>query len=439
MPKEKIKVAWICHFSNERVREKLPLSKMRASNFLRTIFGKTKFKYGDFAPWVNNLITEFEKFEEVELQVIAPHAGLTKKRFDFEMNHIHYHFFKSENDTFLARIKNTLGLNKQPKYLINRYRIKQIIDLIQPDIINLIGVENIYYSIADLDINNIPVYVSIQTVLNNPNLCQYGVGTPYQREIEMKIFQKEKYFGCAGRLYYDLIQKINSQAIFFKMFFPIQNLPIIKENISKEYDFVFYAARVVKNKGIEDVVEALALIKKEKPNVKLNVIGYCPIEYKKFLINKIEELDLKMNITFHDYFPLHEDMFRQVLKSKFAVVPGITAVINSTVIEPILLGLPVVTYKTSGTPYLNREKECILLAETGDTQGLANCMLKLMNDENYAQMLASNAKEFVTRSFDNATSAKRLLEDYKAVIAHYHHGTPIPDELLFDLNEFPKY
>jgi glycosyltransferase involved in cell wall biosynthesis len=99
----------------------------------------------------------------------------------------------------------------------------------------------------------------------------------------------------------------------------------------------------------------------------------------------------------------------------------------------------VVTYKTSGTPYLNMEKECVLLAEIGDIEGLANKMLKLMNDENYARMVASNAKEFVTRIFNNTTSAKRLLEDYKAVIAHHHNGTPIPKELLFDLNEFPIY
>jgi hypothetical protein len=66
-------------------------------------------------------------------------------------------------------------------------------------------------------------------------------------------------------------------------------------------------------------------------------------------------------------------------------------------------------------------------------------MLKLMNDENYRQMLAQNANEFVTRTFDNSASAKRLVEDYKAVIAHFHNGTSIPEELLFDLNEFPKY
>jgi len=63
----------------------------------------------------------------------------------------------------------------------------------------------------------------------------------------------------------------------------------------------------------------------------------------------------------------------------------------------------------------------------------------LMNDEEYAKMLAQNAKEFVTRTFDNTASAKRLVEDYKAVIAHYHNGTPIPKELLLDLNEFPIY
>jgi hypothetical protein len=211
-----MKVAWICHFSNIKVREKLPLSKMRISNFLRTILGKAKFKYGDFAPWVNNLIKEFEKFEDVELHIIAPHAGLSPFKYSFEMNGIHYHFFKSEDDTIFSRIINKLGFIKSPKYLKNRLQIKRTIDQIQPDIINLIGLENTYYSMAALDINNYPVYVSIQTVLNNPNLSKYGVGNSYAREIEMKIFQKEKYFGCSGRLYHDLIQQANDQAIFFK-------------------------------------------------------------------------------------------------------------------------------------------------------------------------------------------------------------------------------
>ena len=434
-----MKVAWICHFSNQEVRNKLPLSNREIINFIQTFLRKQRITYNDFAPWVNNLIKEFEKFEDVELHIIAPHAGLKRKRFDFEMNGIHYHFFKSENDNIYTLIINKLDLNKKPKYTKNRKQINEIVAAIKPDIVNLIGAENIYYSISVLDIENIPIYVSLQTIANNPRLKQFGIGSDFEREIEFKIHQKEKYFGCTGRLYHDLLLNNNPNAIIFKMFFPIQHPPKIEKNIRKEFDFVFYAARVVKNKGIEDTLDALALVKKEKPSVKLNVIGYSPKKYKQLLLKRIEALNLNDNVVFHDYFPLHEDMFRQVLKSKFAVVPGITAIINGTVIEPILLGLPVVTYKTSGTPYLNRGKECVLLAEIGDIEGLANNMLKLVNDENYAQMLVSNAKEFVTRTFDNTTSAKRLVEDYKAVIAHYHDGTPIPKELLFDLNEFPIY
>jgi hypothetical protein len=68
---KQIKVAWICHFSNQRVREYLPLSKMRLLNFLNSLFGKNRITHVDFAPWVSNLIKEFEKFSTVELHIIS--------------------------------------------------------------------------------------------------------------------------------------------------------------------------------------------------------------------------------------------------------------------------------------------------------------------------------------------------------------------------------
>ena len=104
---------------------------------------------------------------------------------------------------------------------------------------------------AALDINNYPVYVSIQTVLNNPNLSKYGVGNSYAREIEMKIFQKEKYFGCSGSLYHDLIQQANDQAIFLKMFFPIQHPPKIEKILEKNLILFFMLHVWLKIKGLK--------------------------------------------------------------------------------------------------------------------------------------------------------------------------------------------
>lgn len=436
---EKLKVAWICHFSNEKVREKLPLSKMRASNFLRIIFGKTKFKYGDFAPWVNNLITEFEKFKDVELHIIAPHAGLSPFKYSFEMNGIYYHFFKPELPLRLDILVSRLPHQEKRRFSLNRLWVKQFIKEIQPDIVNLIGTENPYYSITVLDIEDIPVFVSAQTVYTNPDRQKIsGNCDPLRWDTELKIHHKEKYYGCAGRMHRDLILRNNPDAIIFKNFFPIQYPKKVKE-VEKEFDFVYFAQGVSQKKGIEDAIDALALVKKEKPNVTLKVVGHCPPNYKVFLNNKINNLGLTENISFHDYFPVHSDMHQYIKKAKFALLPVKLDVIPGTVIEAMLLELPVVTYKTTGTPYLNKNGETVLISEIGDIEHLAANMLKLLDSPELAEQLKKKAKTFVKKEFDNATSAKRLLEDYKAVIAHYHNGTPIPEKLLFDLNEFPKY
>ena len=62
----KLKVIWICGFSNPEIRAKLLLA--------------TKNKYSDSAPWVTTLIKEFQNMDEIELSIISPHKGLKSFR-----------------------------------------------------------------------------------------------------------------------------------------------------------------------------------------------------------------------------------------------------------------------------------------------------------------------------------------------------------------------
>lgn len=436
----KLKVVWICDFSNENIRSKLPLSKRKIWNGIRGLFGKKQqLKYYDYAPWISNLIKEFEQFKDVELHVIAPHAGLKRLTRRFEMNGVIYHFFKPELPLMADRIFNKVLGRKDRKYRLNRYFIDRFIINIKPDIINLIGTENPYYSISSLDIKNIPVFVSAQTVYTNPARKKLsGSVDPHRWDVELKIHQKEKYYGCGGRMHRDLILNNNPDAIIFKNFFPIQKPAKVKD-VPKEFDFVFFSAYLTPQKGIEDALDALAVVKNSKPHVSLNVVGRCAPNYKNILKEKIQNLDLTDNVSFNDYFPVHADMHQHIKKAKFAVLPIKLDVISGTVIEAMLLELPVVTYKTTGTPYLNKDGETVLLAEIGDVNTLANHMLKLLNDSEYASNLAVKAKAFVEKEFDNNKSAQRLLSCLRAVVDHYHNNTPITKELLFDLEEFPIY
>ncbi len=434
---QKLKIAWLCHFSNDDVRNILPLSKRRLYNFLRLLSGRQHSEYYDFAPWVTNLIREFEKLDDIELHIIAPFHGLKTLTYEFELSNIYYHFFQP--DIPLLHIPyDRLNVKYIPQFYINRLYIRRFLKKIRPDLVNLIGSENPYYSTGALDIKDMPVYVSAQTVYTNPARLKYSDSVvKINWDTELKIHKKEVYFGCGGRMHRDLILKNNPAAIIFKMFFPVEK-PKKITNVPKVFDFVFFAG-IAKKKGVEDAIDALAIVKKTKSNVTLNIVGNCPAAYKNALVNKVKDLNLAENVSFNDYFPDHTDMHQHVVQGHFALLPVKLDVIPGSVIEAIYLGLPVVTYKTTGTPYLNRDGKSVLLSEIDDIEGLAENMTALLNSDALAEKLRENALAFVNREFDNAVSARRLFDNYKSVIDHYRHNIPIPSEQLFSIDEFPIY
>lgn len=434
---KKTKIVWICHFSNSKVRHKLPLSNLIIQNFFRRILHKKTYViHKDFAPWINNLINEFENFYDIELHIISPHKGLKRFTSEFEINGIHYHFFKAELPFFLRIIQEVIFKSKPKKFLLNRYIGKRFIKSISPDLINLIGTENPYYSAISLDIKSIPIYVSLQTIFSNPDRKIHSIDYDQIRwDTELKILKKEKYFGCIGGIHRDLALKQNPQAILFKNFFPIEKPKNIKK-VPKKYDFVFFASTVSPKKGIEDALEALFIVKHIKPDVSLNIVGRCPHDYQPKLLNLIEEKKLSENIIFNEYFPIHSDMHQHIMKSRFALLPVKLDVIPGTIIEAMMLGIPVVAYKTSGTPYLNKEIETVLLADIGDIRTLSTFMLRLLESKELAISLSSNAKMFAEKEFDNYILARRIALNYKAIIDHYYNNKEIPKELLLNNQEF---
>lgn len=436
---DKLKIVWLCHFSNKKVRDKLSLNTNYFSNKILKFLGKNKPKqYNDFAPWITKLISEFEKFQNIELHVIAPHYGMQNFNREFEINGIFYHFYKPELPFHIQGIINSIFKLNSSKYRLNRFFVKKIIKKINPDIINLIGAENPYYSITTLDIKNKPVFVTAQTVYTNPERKKYGEVDVHRWDIELRIHRKENYFGCGGRMHHDLILNNNPNAIIFKFFFPI-NAPQRINGIEKKYDFVFFAAQVNQKKGVEDAINALAIVKSQFESVTLNIIGQCEPIYLEELIHLTKKLGLCDNVIFSGFYASHQEMYENIQKSKFALLPIKLDVISSTVIEAMILELPVVTNITSGTPFLNNDKQTVLLSEIDDVKSMAENMMKLMKNPEFADQIKNEAKLFVNKEFDNEISAKRLLSSYKAVLNHYHQNIPIPKELLFDLNEFKKY
>lgn len=435
MGEDKIKVAIITHFSNEHIRNHLKLSEYKFDNWIRSLVGQKSNRFQkDFAPWVTLLIKEFEVRQDVELHIIAPYMGLAKCIEEFEDKGIFYHFFNCDlisyylESLMLLLERDFMSLN----YKKNRTIVRQLVDKIKPDVINLFGAENPYYACTVLDIQNIPIISSCQTVYTNPAREKSERVSRRRWEMEERVFKHVKYFGVFCGLYDQLVRRTNPNAICFEHKIPSVSFPDI-DDVNYEFDFVNFAASHCFKKGSHDCIRALAIVKKKYPNVTLNIAGGCPLVVKKELQQLINQFDLNDNVVFSSYFPKHIDLFYHLKKSRFAVLPVKLDVLSGTITQSMKLGLPLVTNITSGTILLNKDKECVLLTEMNDIEGLANNMIKLMDSQNLAALLRKNAREYYDKNFDNAKIVEQLVLIYKAIIKHNEVGGKISDELLFHL------
>lgn len=435
----KLKIAWICHFSNEKIRSLYPRETSRPIyRFARRVL-KLPQKSGvvsDFAPWVNIGITEISKRSDVELHIIAPVIDLKETKYEFESDGVYYHFFRSD---WTQLIRNVI---KNPKLWLrlqnNSHIINGFLDKILPDVINLIGTENAYYSCSVLNIKQkVPVFVSLQTVFSNPARLQFmpGIDKSINWYVDKRILSECMYFGVEDKMYNDLIRQNNPNAISLNFSFCAPPYPTISENITKEFDFVNFAMQHSDKKGTPDSIIAMAKVVKRYPKAKLNIVGGCESDVKLELEKFIADYHLEKNILFTPYFAKHSDLLKHIQKSRYAVLPVKLDVIPGTVLQAMHYKLPVITYSTTGTPYINKRKNRVLLCKDNNPTELAEQMVWAIEHPAEIEVMKSDAKDWISRFIDNKKRTQRLIDAYHAIIGHYKSGTPIEDSLLFDENK----
>ncbi|MBV5329502.1 MAG: glycosyltransferase family 4 protein [Chlorobium sp.] len=419
MKKEKLTVVWICHFSNGEVRKLLPLVKKAVNT-------------SDFAPWITNLIHEFKQFKDIDLHVIAPHIGLKMFSSSFDIDGIHYHFFKADIPFLNRYWPHFFRLDAWTGFALNRLLVRRFINKIQPDIINLIGAENAYYSVTVSGIRHIPILISIQGIYSNEERFKVEKRDKVRCRVERKIHAENRYYGISAPFMPDLIRRDALDPILFWNRFPLKIVKLEDvQHIEKKYDFVFFS-RMIPLKGTEDALEALALVKQHKPGVSLRMMGYGDDAYLAELLEKARRLGIEKNVEISGGFVLHEDLLNEASKAKYYLLPTKLDTIPGTIFEAIYLGLPVVSYLTGDIPLLNKGDTRVLLCDKEDISALADNMIRLLDEPALGVELSQKAKLFVEKYFDNKKIAFNFVRQYNAVLAHYHNNEPVPDALLYE-------
>ena len=365
--------------------------------------------YDDNAIWVSDYIEEFEKHKECEFHIVSPHFGMRKKYQNFNNNGVYYHFWGYKDGIIHSIVNRITNIDRKSNYCINRKRIQNIVNAINPDLVCLCGAENPYYSSGVLDINDKPIYVILQTLLNDPKRIEMGVGDSYRREQELKIFKHANYFSTSYLKAIDFIKSNNPNAVVLPSGFPSHQPKVVVPQ-KKDYDFVFFARTVTVFKGIEDVLHALSLLK-EKRSCSLNIIGSVDESYKKHLSDLCNELKISDSVFFSGFYPNIQETYNNVVKAKVVVVPGITAALNSTVRESMFMGMPVICYETEATKIINKDQKCLFTAKMSDVSSLSEQMLMATEDIKKTQEVAMNGKNYAESMFGNETVVNKLIDN----------------------------
>ena len=410
----KPKIVFLCHFSSIFVRKHLRLKSHVFRHWLFKVLHRTGFQYHDFAIWVSDYIEEFKKNTDFEYHIVAPHKGMKHQIETFCEEGIHYHFYKCDGSLLYDALNAKFHWDEKNDFKHNRTLIAKIVNTISPQLVCLCGAENPYYSLGVLEVRDVPIYVILQTLLNDELRATYNVSSPYRREKELIVFSHAKYFSTASKKAIDVIRAVNNDAIILPSGFPTHRPRVLE--CDKQYDFMFFARSVSKNKGIEDYLKAVSIVSNYFPSVHCGVIGSCEASYRSRLDKIISDNKINDNVSFLGLFDSVDKAYTEVKKSKVLVLPSITAALNSTVREGMLMGQPVICYQNDAIDRINEHERCIITARYRDVEDLASKMKESLEHPEVTTQIGYNALDYSNHHFSNEVIVRKLLENSQLII-----------------------
>jgi len=302
-------------------------------------------------------------------------------------------------------------------FFTNKLITKYLVNKIKPDVIHLHGAENAYYSSTILQfIHKYPCILMIQGFISHSSHAITKIGFK-------RISYEKRIIATIPNAFYrtqqmaEELKTINPSIHLFKSLYPYTFSQIKTENIEKKYDIVFFA-KVTKDKGIGDLLEALAILKKCQTDISLCVIGNGELDKYKQYANS---LGLTENVYWAGFLPTQEEVHRMVVQAKLSVLPTYHDIMPGGIVEAMMLGIPVVSYDLENNQEINEKDEVISLVEKGNIHALANAIQMLLDN---AELRKERSVKGIKRAkemflWTNEQLANSILVGYKTAIESF--------------------
>ena len=312
-------------------------------------------------------------------------------------------------------------------FFVNSSMSKQIEDD-KPDIIHTIGLRS-YQSIVAWRASKklkIPLVVSDQGGLTtHPFFNESGLLLKILYRIQnffiKKIiddataisaaneYEKEIFSNLNGRSKIEIIRNgVNLETLVSEIDF--------KEKYQINSRFILFVGRFSKSKGIENLINALNIIKNEEKflDVHLVIMG-VDFGYEQKMEELIKKFDLSENIRVIKN-PPREDVISAYGESEFLILPSQWELSPLVPLESFAFKKPVISTRSHGIPFTVQDDKNGILVEPENSLQLADAIKKLFLDEDLRNRLGSCGYDFVHQECNCVSMAKNSLNLYEKVL-----------------------
>ena len=204
--------------------------------------------------------------------------------------------------------------------------------------------------------------------------------------------------------------------------------------IGSDIPLLLYVGNLTKIKGIHIFIEALKIIVKQFPDIKLLMALNMPLskyeeEDSAGLYDTERDFEIKEKIKSYglndNVIPLGivKNMPQVMAASDVFITPFLNTVgvvdYPTSLLEAMAVGKPVIATRVGGIPEIVKHKENGLLVEPGDVHELKNALLYILENKDEAKRMGENAAKYVAENYSVGAIVEKIERVYEGVISNY--------------------
>lgn len=338
--------------------------------------------------WINNSLNS----EKYTCEVIATSFGLTESLTKKSFSHNHKaSYFNSAGRNYLSR-----GLKE-----LRNTDILQLSSLFFPPTLPLL----------------VAAARRSKTIIISPRGELYGAAIKqkfFKKKLWLtivKLFQKKINFHASNDFELEIIKKTFPKAMSTILIPNYIELPKKQDRAIEEK--IIFLGRINPIKNIHLLIDALNIVRKQFPDIKLEILGLARLDYeityKKALENQIKELGLQNIVHFKGHLD-GEDKNKIIASSKALILPSKSENFGNVVLESLAQGTPVIASKNTPWGILEEYNAGYWINTTSDD--LANYIIKIFSlDQQLYEKMRNNSRLLCEYNFDIKNKIN-VWEDY---------------------------